>query len=378
MNRFSSLKIERPSLRAILGVLTISLAVILMAFPPPPELVELYYSRGLYPRIQAICTPVTNHIPVSVADALLVALVVGLPAWWVARIKSAGRGRRKRAALAMLFTTVVLASVFSLAFQILWGFNYFRKPLVEKLEFDESRLNAESLKQLYRASVEGLNRESMEARAGGWPDEAEWRKSLDESFNAVLIGLGHQRGIPTAIPKSSLLNLYFGAAGIDGFTNPYGHEVILAAELLPFEKPFTLAHEWAHLAGFADESEASFVGLLACLQSDMPALRYSGWLALFMHTPWPGPLSPDQNNGQAVESPPRPVAEVIADLQAITARDLRQRIEFISAVQARFYDRFLKANRVEAGIGSYGLLVRLVTGTRFDPLWVPVLREGSR
>jgi hypothetical protein len=374
MSRFSSLGIKRPGLRTTLGISSVSLAALLMVFPPPPAFVERYYSRAIYPRIQAVSTPLTNHIPVALVDVLLIILVIGLPVWWAARIRSAGRGRRKRAALSMLFNTLVLASALSLAFQFLWGLNYFRQPLVEKIEFDEARLNTENLKQLYRKSVEGVNLESTEARSGGWPDEPEWRASLDKSFNAVLGELGDRRGIPTAIPKSSLLNLYLGAAGIDGFTNPYGHEVVLAAELLPFERPFTLAHEWAHLAGFADESEASFVGLLACLQSDLPAIRYSGWLALFMHTPWPGPTSPDRNNGQAVESPPRPAPEVVADLRAIRERDLRRRIDVVSEVQARFYDRFLKANRVEAGIASYGLLVRLVMGARFERNWVPVVR----
>jgi len=377
MNRFSSFVIKRPPLRTILGILTVALAVIFMVFPLPPEFIERYYSRGLYPRIQAVSTPITNHVPVAVTDVLMIALVIGLPAWWVARIKAAGRGRRKRAALVMLFNTLVLAAALSLSFQLLWGFNYLRKPLIDKIEFDEERLNSENLKLLYRAAVEGLNQESKEVHSGDWPHEVEWRRRLDESFNAVLIELGNPRGIPTAVPKSSLLNLYLGASGIDGFTSPYGHEVILERELLAFEKPFTLAHEWGHLAGFADESEASFVGLIACLRSDMPALRYSGWLALYMHTPWPAPMPPDQNNGQAVE-PPRPAPEVLADLRAIRDRDLRRRVDFVSEVQARFYDQFLKANRVEAGIASYGLLVRLVVGTRFERPWVPALRPDSQ
>ena len=362
----------------MLKISVIALAVILMVFPAPPDFVERHYSRGLYPEIQAVFTSVTNHVPFAVVDGLLVALALGLPAWWVARIRSAGRGRRGRAAFSMLFNTVALAAALSISFQFLWGFNYFRKPLIEKIEFDEERLSSESLRQLYRASVEGLNRESKEARSGEWPVEAEWIGGLDESFNSVLVELGHAGGIPTGVPKSSLLNLYLGAAGIDGFTNPYGHEVILASELLPFERPFTLAHEWAHLAGFADESEASFVGLLACLRSDLPPVRYSGWLALFRQTPWPSPPSPDRDNGQAVEPPPRLAPEVIADLKAINERDLRQRVDLVSEAQGRFYDGFLKANRVEAGIASYGLLVRLVMGARFDRAWVPALRTEPR
>ena len=38
------------------------------------------------------------------------------------------------------------------------------------------------------------------------------------------------------------------------------------------ERPFVIAHEWAHLAGYADESEANFVAWLTCRRAD-PADR---------------------------------------------------------------------------------------------------------
>ena len=62
--------------------------------------------------------------------------------------------------------------------------------------------------------------------------------------------------------------------------NPFGLEVLANPDLLPFERPFIAAHEWAHLAGYADESEASFVGWLTCMHAGVPA-RYSGWLFLY-------------------------------------------------------------------------------------------------
>ena len=42
----------------------------------------------------------------------------------------------------------------------------------------------------------------------------------------------------------------------------------------------TVAHEWAHLAGYADEGEANFVGWLVCIDAG-DAARYSGWLFLY-------------------------------------------------------------------------------------------------
>ena len=41
-----------------------------------------------------------------------------------------------------------------------------------------------------------------------------------------------------------------------------------------------MAHEWGHLAGFADEGDANFVGWLTCLRGSV-ANQYSGWLFLY-------------------------------------------------------------------------------------------------
>src|SRR5262249_60078411 len=80
--------------------------------------------------------------------------------------------------------------------------------------------------------------------------------------------------------KHSLLGPYFRWTGVDGMVNPFGLEVIANPDLLPYERPFVAAHEWAHLAGYADESEANFVGWLTCLRAREPE-QYSGWLFLY-------------------------------------------------------------------------------------------------
>src|SRR5207249_1966491 len=147
---------------------------------------------------------------------------------------------------------------------------------------------------------------------------------------------------------------------------------------------FLLAHEWGHLAGFADESEASFVGLLACARSSSPAIRYSGWLALYEHLPEDALRAAEQGLQKDTAVPPAPARIgsggdrvhglsplVVADLRAIAERVSRRRSRWISLVSTRTYDRFLKANRVAAGVASYGLVVQLVLGTRFERPWVP-------
>lgn len=356
----------------------IMLALGLALFPLPAAWIERFYSNGLYPKLQAALTPLTNLLPFALADLLIAGFALGLPLWWIMRIRSAGRGHRLKAVAALSFNLVVLVAVLFLSFQMLWGFNYLRKPLPLKLEYDEQALTSEAITELTRTSIEQLNSLSAEARSNSWPDEEVWRSQLHDSFDNTVKQLGNDAGIAAAIPKRSLLNFYLAAAGIEGFVNPFGHEVILDSELLPFEKPFLVAHEWSHLAGFADESEASFAGLLACLHSSSVALRYSGWLALYQHLPRQTNEAGNESGSSGSTQPlPKLVPEVVADLRAISERVGKHINASISKAQAEVYDRFLKANRVEAGIASYNLLVRLVVSTRFEQGWVPVLRNGA-
>ena len=73
-------------------------------------------------------------------------------------------------------------------------------------------------------------------------------------------------------------------------TDPYFLETLVSSQLLPFERPFVLAHEWSHLTGLADEGDANFLGWLACVRA-APPQQYSGWLFLYSrsvgHVPRP-------------------------------------------------------------------------------------------
>jgi hypothetical protein len=363
---------RRPSTRTAIKI-SIAIAAAALAFIPlPANWVERFYSNAFYLWLQSWLTPFTNLLPFALIDVLIIALITGLPLWWAVRIRKAGRGRRMRAVANLFINSIVMGAAIFLSFQLLWGFNYMRVPLISKLEYDEQRITPQTEREILRQTVEQLNLESAEARANSWGDDRELRESLQPSFDATVLMLGNSRTIAPAIPKKTLFDAYLGATGVDGFTNPFGHEILLNSDLLAFEKPFILAHEWSHLAGYADESEANFVALLACVKSDSPFVRYSGWLALYSY------LSSIRrariNDEGFAAGMPALAPEVKADLRAMIERSQRRLSPAISRVQGEVYDRYLKANRVEAGIESYGLMVRLMLGTRFEPDWVPARR----
>ncbi|HBO90386.1 MAG TPA: hypothetical protein DD460_06510 [Acidobacteria bacterium] len=180
---------------------------------------------------------------------------------------------------------------------------------------------------------------------------------LEMPFTQVQRKLGLKRAVVLGRPKSSALGWYFRQAAIDGMVDPFFLEILINPEVLPFERPYVVAHEWAHLAGYADEAEASFVGWLIC-QTGGVATQYSGWLQLF--TQLLGHLPAEQRvslTGSLGDGPR-------SDLQAISTR-VSQATPFIRRRSARIYDRFLKANRVSEGIASYGGVVDLVLGIEF-------------
>jgi hypothetical protein len=139
------------------------------------------------------------------------------------------------------------------------------------------------------------------------------------------------------------------------------------SDLFPFEKPLVVAHEWAHLAGFADESEANFVGWLACVHGEADA-QYSGWL--FLYSEIAGRLS----RASQIEVSAHLADGPRADLRAVSERITKHVNPQVSRAGWRVYDRYLKANRVEAGTASYSEVVKLVLGTEFDQEWRPRLR----
>ena len=107
-------------------------------------------------------------------------------------------------------------------------------------------------------------------------------RRLASAFHDAQTALRMPRPIVPGRPKSTLLGGYFHDAAIAGMTDPFALETLLAPDLLDVERPFVIAHEWGHLAGYADESEANFIAWLACLRGT-PRAQYSAWLTLFGH-----------------------------------------------------------------------------------------------
>ena len=344
------------------------LAAAAMALAPLPRgAVERVYSRGVYPLVQSRLTSLTNKTPFAWFDAILAIAAGAIVTLWIVRLS-----RRRSGALKTIgglsLDTAVIAAVLYLWFVAAWGLNYRREPLRTQLDFQEDRITRENLRGLGIRNVESLNSLHRDAHAGGWPELVGVPGVLAPAFLRAQQELAMGWRVEPSLPKRSLFNFYFTRVSIDGMTDPFFLETLANQSLLPFERTATIAHEWSHLAGYADEAEANFLGWLICMRGSASD-QYSGWLSLYSTVMGSLPPADRDELARSLEPGPR------EDLQAIRARIQMQVVPIARRASDALYDRYLKANRVEAGIRSYGEVIRLLLGTRFNEDGSPALRR---
>ena len=332
----------------------IALAVAFVSLPP--SWIETWYSRGAYLVLERRLTTWTNAVPIATTDALLIIAVVSAILAIRAWLRSAKGGPLVTALVRAVVGVTTTVSAIYLAFVMVWGLNYGREPLRARLDFDAGRVTPGALAAFAKERVERVNALHGPAHAAGWASWEALPAVLGRGFERVQRQLADVRPAVPGIPKWSILTFYFERAGVSGMTNPFALEVVVDRSQLPFERPFVVAHEWAHLAGYAREDEASFIGWLMCLQGP-PGAQYSGELEALVFALDAVPSGDRSAIVRAIGPGPR------RDLQAIAERSARM-WPWLRRPAWWLYDRYLRANRVEQGVRSYGAALELMVGTK--------------
>jgi hypothetical protein len=340
--------------RAVL--VTLALAGALLPFPP--SWIESWYSRGLYPGIQRMVTPLTNMVSVALLDVAAGTLLIVAAVRFRRQMRKSGVWSALTGGAVGLVT---LSAVLFLAFLLLWGLNYRRVPLDEKVVFDSTRITRENVRRLGENATRFANATYVLAHESPYD-----RRALENAFVSAQRLLGSQALAAVGVPKRSILELYFRQAAIAGMTDPFFLEVIVNPDTSPVERPFVLLHEWAHLAGYAQEADASFVAWLACTQGDALA-RYSGWLAIYEHAAGALPKAERAALAARLDSGPQ------RDLDEIAARYDRSS-PLVRDAARNAYDTYLRANRVPEGIANYNAVLRLILGSGAEEGTAPRLR----
>ena len=313
-----------------------------------PALTESAFSAGPYPPVAGTLAALSALVPVSLAElsfalAALIVLAAPVRGW---RRSRRNDGTRPRAALSALVTFAGTAGWTWALFLALWGFNYAR-PLAGQL-FDLPRAEpardaamVARIPGILNALREGLP-EDQRGVVAGLQDLAALDAELAPLQAEVLAdaGLPHVAGGRTKRFIASPLMLRWGVSGVYG---PFTGEPNVALPAAPGTLPFTVAHERAHLQGFAWEEDASFIALLTLWRSPRPELRYAGWLELWIEL-----RRPSKNLSPAVR---RDIAAIAAFYRAHRGRE--------APAMNRAYSAYLEAHGVKGGVASYARVADL-------------------
>lgn len=161
---------------------------------------------------------------------------------------------------------------------------------------------------------------------------------------------------PERRPKPAFYSKIMSAAGFTGYLCPLVGESTLNVDCPAVFLPVTIAHEFAHQRGVAAEQEANFFGVVASVQSDDPAYRYSGWLFGYLHL----------SNALYGVDPERAAASYRTLCETARA-DLAENNAYWAAWEGpareageTVYTAFLRSYDQELGMQSYGACVDLL------------------
>lgn len=356
------------------------------------EFVEKAYADGFGQSIGRGLAFVNGLVPTSLAEVVIVLvalwflLMAGRAAWHV--------GWRKRRALNAIACGGLHFGAFAMIalafFYVFWGMNYFRAPLVERAgwqEYAKSDEPAAETEQLFRSCEEAVvatnanYAEAMGSDDYGSPtqyrgellnldgaidtgyERVQSELRLDESFAA-------RRSRAKPVAASAVMNYL----QISGFYFPWTGEANYNRLQPGSSIPFVIAHEKAHQRCITSEDEANFFGFLACIHSDDPYARYSGYL-----------FAQRQLLNELFRVDPERAQKLLAQRYPGVQRD----VDAIRAYWEQFdrgvagkvgeashavNDTYLKTNGVKGGVLSYQLSAKLLViyaRKRGTLIWLP-------
>lgn len=350
--------------RALVLDIALVVAALLVAEAPfPPGFIENTYANGFFAALNASLVPLTNRVRFALGDLEAGLLVAGLVTVWARALRRGAEAPPIRV-LRALAHTVGIAAFVVLAFNVLWGLNYRRATVATRVDFDAARVTPAAVSAFSDRIVGILNADVAAAHArAATESEAEMRAELARDWEPVIARLGDRWPVVVTVPKTTIADRFYEAAGVGGQYDPFAFETILNASFLPFEIPRALAHEWSHVGGFGDEGDANLIGTIACLRSSDPLIRYSGAF-------WTYGELPDADRKRLKLAP-----AVVADFKASQARFERYYNPRLFDLSWHVYDRYLRANGVSGGVVSYSHDLQMLVGTRFDAAGLPVARS---
>ena len=361
----------RRALRAVWIFIPLVLAAAMyFLLPIFPEFTEIVVSRGLFKLYTVPVGFITSLIPISLTELCVVIAVPAVVALIVVFIVRMVKSRNHRATALKAGRFVAGFVSFALfIYMTAHGANYYRQPLEELMELDTSQKSTEFL----LAVCQDLASHAAEERRNLTEDENGCVQFTEDIWTELTrTGSGYEPLVEkypflwTSVSRQKPVQLsyYWSYTGIVGMYFPFLAECNVNTEEPDFCQPFTASHESAHSRGIAFENECNFLAYLACINSEYPEFRYSGYMMAFKYC------------SNSLYSADR---ELWQQAYAFTTegmrRDFTSENEYIKSFEGEVResstavnDGFIKAQGVSDGQLSYGRVTDLILADYYKKL----------
>ncbi len=241
-----------------------------------PEWVETYYAQGIYPYISQFLRVLFGWIPFSVGDLFYTLLIFSA----IRYLYLHGRSILKRPITFLTHLGIVLSIAYFI-FHFLWGLNYYRLPLEEKLGMEKEYTLADL--EVFTTYLVHQANQSQVAITKDVSEAVQVPYTRAEIFEKSIFAY---REIEHTYPsfayrnpsiKKSLYSLALTYMGYGGYLNPFTGEAQVNGKIPIVRYPTVSTHEIGHQVGYSSEAATNFLGFLISAKNTDPYFRYAGY-----------------------------------------------------------------------------------------------------
>ena len=311
-------------IRSLIAVALIPQILIVNFLRNNPSFIDDYYVRVIFNNLVKINSFLFSKIEIPIGEIIYIVIII-LYIYLFVKVISFK--------LSDFLNLVAFSSILYFLFYFLWGLNYFKPSLVDKL----------NIKSEYEFNV------------------------LDETINRVIFEINKESSfISEDINKSDILNLINTTAynikksiipdiflyqKVSGHYIPFTSEAIYVDKIPLVDMPIVILHEQAHQSGYANEGEASFIAFSKAINNKEPYIRYSGYFYALINLL--NEIS-KKNSDKLDDYITKLDEKVISDIKKVQNFWSKYSNSFLDKAQNYIYDLYLKSNNQEAGIMVYG------------------------
>ena len=311
-------------IRSLIAVALIPQILIVNFLRNNPSFIDDYYVGIIFNNLIKINSFLFSKIEIPIGEIIYIVIII-LYIYLFVKVISFK--------LSDFLNLVAFSSILYFLFYFLWGLNYFKPSLVDKL----------NIKSEYEFNV------------------------LDETINRVIFEINKESSfISEDINKSDIFNLINTTASnikksiipdiflyqkVSGHYIPFTSEAIFVDKIPLVDMPIVILHEQAHQNGYANEGEASFIAFSKAINDKDPYIRYSGYFYALINLL--NEIS-KKNSDKLDDYITKLDEKVISDIKKVQNFWSKYSNSFLDKAQNYIYDLYLKSNNQEAGIMTYG------------------------